>query len=206
MSPRGAYTALGAVACGLTLAGMGAWAQPRHEPPARHGSPRTDAGVTAGSPRRGTTHRDAGVDVALRPPTHGTVDTAATQRVLAAHATAAQRCYESGLAHDPTLHGRVVVRLRVEPDGTSRMDVRLVMRTEQGQLFYMQYSGVRHGPADVIAALGRGEAVDPSSYYFRIAVKFETADPGLAWLNRVVAVGVGQRPPAGPTYDVYVVR
>ena len=96
--------------------------------------------------------------------------------------------------------------LRVEADGTSRMDVRLVMRTEAGQLFYMQYSGVRHGPADVIAALGRGETVDPSSYYFRIAVKFETADPALAWLNRVVAVGVGQRPPAGPTYDVYVVR
>ena len=96
--------------------------------------------------------------------------------------------------------------LRVEADGTARMDVRLVMRTDKGQHFYMIYSGVRHGPADVIAALGRGEAVDPASYYFRIAVRFETGDAELAWLNKVVAVGVGQRPPAGPTYDVYVVR
>jgi hypothetical protein len=70
----------------------------------------------------------------------------------------------------------------------------------------MSYSGVRHGPAEVIAALGRGDAVDPASYYFRIAVKFETGDADLAWLNKVVAVGVGQRPPAGPTYDVYVVK
>lgn len=96
--------------------------------------------------------------------------------------------------------------LRSEPDGTAHMDVRLVMRTEKGQHFYMHYSGVRHGPADVIAKLGRGETVDPSSYYFRIAVRFETSDPDLAWMNKVLAVGVGQRPPAGPTYDIYVIR
>lgn len=96
--------------------------------------------------------------------------------------------------------------LRVEPDGTAHMDVRLVMRTDKGQHFYMHYSGVRHGPAEVLAKLGRGEAVDPAAYYFRIAIRFETADPELAWLNRVLGVGVGQRPPAGPTYDVYVVR
>ena len=117
----------------------------------------------------------------------------------------------AGTFEGPSLKGELVPGttadwLRVEADGTARMDVRLVMRTDRGQLFYMQYSGVRHGPAEVLAALGRGEAVDPASYYFRISVKFETAEPELAWLNRVVAVGVGQRPPAGPTYDVYVVR
>lgn len=116
-----------------------------------------------------------------------------------------------GTFEGPKLKGKLVPGttadwLRVEPDGTSRMDVRLVMQTEQGQSFYMSYSGVRHGPAEVIAALGRGEAVDPASYYFRIAVRFETGDAELAWLNKVIAVGVGQRPPAGPTYDVYVVR
>ncbi len=116
-----------------------------------------------------------------------------------------------GTFEGPSLKGELVPGttadwLRTEADGTSRMDVRLVMRTDKGQHFFMNYSGVRHGPAEVIAALGRGEAVDPASYYFRIAVKFETGDAELAWLNKVVAVGVGQRPPAGPTYDVYVVR
>ena len=58
----------------------------------------------------------------------------------------------------------------------------------------------------MLARLGAGEAVDPADYYFRIAIRFETGDAELAWLNRVLALGVGQRPPGGPTYDVYVVR
>ena len=116
-----------------------------------------------------------------------------------------------GTFEGPSLKGEVVAGttadwLRVEPDGTAHMDVRLVMRTDRGQHFYMHYSGVRTGPAEVLARLGRGEAVDPADYYFRIAIRFETSDPDLAWLNRVLGVGVGQRPPAGPTYDVYVVR
>ncbi|MDO9709312.1 DUF3237 domain-containing protein [Paracraurococcus lichenis] len=116
-----------------------------------------------------------------------------------------------GTFEGPSLKGRLVPGttadwLRVEADGTAHMDVRLVMRTEQGQTFFMHYSGVRSGPPEVLARLGRGEAVDPADYYFRIAIRFETGEPDLAWMNRVLAVGVGQRPPAGPTYDVYAVR
>ena len=48
--------------------------------------------------------------------------------------------------------------------------------------------------------------MDPSEYYFRTAIRFETGAPDLAWMNKVLAIGVGQRPPSGPTYDVYVVR
>jgi hypothetical protein len=76
----------------------------------------------------------------------------------------------------------------------------------QGQLFYMNYSGIRSGSPEVLARLGRGETADPTEYCSRIAVRFETADPELAWPNRVLGVGVGQRPPGGPTYDVHVVR
>ncbi|RAI57851.1 DUF3237 domain-containing protein [Roseicella frigidaeris] len=116
-----------------------------------------------------------------------------------------------GSFEGPSLRGEVVPGttadwLRVEPDGTAHMDVRLVMRTDKGQHFYMHYSGVRTGPPAVLAQLGRGEAVDASAYYFRVAIRFETSEPELTWLNRVLAVGVGQRPPTGPTYDVYAVR
>ena len=116
-----------------------------------------------------------------------------------------------GTFEGPALRGELVPGttadwLRTDPDGTAHMDVRLVLRTDQGGFFYMQYSGVRAGPPEILARLGRGEAVDPADYYFRIAIRFETGEPALAWLNSVLAVGVGQRPPAGPTYDVYVVR
>ena len=43
-------------------------------------------------------------------------------------------------------------------------------------------------------------------YYFRVAIRFETGAAELAWMNKVLAVGVGQRPPSGPVYDVYAVR
>jgi hypothetical protein len=33
--------------------------------------------------------------------------------------------------------------------------------------------GLRHGPPEVIAAIARGESVDPSTYYFRTTPRFE---------------------------------
>ena len=96
--------------------------------------------------------------------------------------------------------------LRVEPDGTAQMDVRLTVKAATGALIYVQYSGIRTGASEVLARLGQGEPVPPSDYYFRVAIRFETGDAQLAWLNRVLAVGVGQRPPSGPRYDVYAVR
>jgi hypothetical protein len=51
--------------------------------------------------------------------------------------------------------------------------------------------------------LARGEEVEPSEYYFRITPRFETGSAKLDWLNRIVAVGVGQRVRAGPIYDIY---
>ena len=64
---------------------------------------------------------------------------------------------------------------------------------------------VLHGPADVLARMNGGQPTDPSEYYFRTAIRFETGAPELAWMNRIIAVGVGQRPPSGPTYDVYAI-
>lgn len=115
-----------------------------------------------------------------------------------------------GTAEGPRFTGEVLPGaaadwLRVDPDGTAHMDVRLTLRSASGGLVYMHYTGIRTGAPEVLARLNAGEAVDPSEYYFRTAVRFETGAPDLAWMNRVIAVGVGQRPPSGPTYDVYAV-
>jgi hypothetical protein len=115
-----------------------------------------------------------------------------------------------GRAEGPRFKGEVLPGsaadwLRVDPDGTAHMDVRLTLRAEGGGLVYMHYSGIRTGAPEVLRRLNAGEAVDPSEYYFRTAIRFETGAPDLAWMNRILAVGVGQRPPSGPTYDVYAV-
>ncbi|KMO16755.1 DUF3237 domain-containing protein [Methylobacterium platani] len=113
-----------------------------------------------------------------------------------------------GTVAGPRLAGEVLPApagdwLRVEPDGTTHLDVRLTVRTSDGSLVSCQYTGLRAGPPEVLARLGRGEAVAPDAYYFRTALRFETGAPDLAWLTRILAVGVGQRRPEGPVYDVY---
>ena len=95
--------------------------------------------------------------------------------------------------------------LLLRPDGVLVLDVRLTLETDDAQLIYMTYRGLRHGPADVIARLNRGEAVDPASYYFRTTPVFETASAKYDWLNRVVAVATGRREASGPIYEAYEV-
>src|SRR5262249_5275282 len=65
----------------------------------------------------------------------------------------------------------------LRPDGVLEMDLRLTLRTDDGALISMRSFGLRHGPPDVIAAIGRGETVDPTTYYFRTTPRFETAHP-----------------------------
>lgn len=95
--------------------------------------------------------------------------------------------------------------LAVRPDGVTTLDVRLVLETDDSVAIGMTYRGLRHGPAEVMARLNRGEAVDPSAYYFRTAVMFETAAPKYTWLNNAFFIGTGDRKPSGPIYDVFEV-
>ena len=87
-------------------------------------------------------------------------------------------------------------------DGVTVLDVRLLLRTDDGEHIYMAYRGLRHGPADVMARLAAGEMVDPATYYFRMVPVFETASKKYEWINKIVAVGTGRREPAGPIYSV----
>jgi len=93
----------------------------------------------------------------------------------------------------------------MRPDGAAQLDVRLTLRTTDGALIGMTYRGVRHGPPSVIERLNRGEPVDPSEYYFRTAPWFETSAERYDWLNRIVALATGRRPPEGPVYEVFEV-
>jgi hypothetical protein len=88
-------------------------------------------------------------------------------------------------------------------DGALLLDARIVLRTHDEALIAMTYTGIRHGPPEVIKRLARGEAVDPGAYYFRIVPSFTSADPRYEWLNRIVAIGIGHRTASGPIYQIY---
>ena len=81
----------------------------------------------------------------------------------------------------------------VRADGVAYLDTRYTLETDDGALIYVQNRGYRHGPAEVIERLARGEATDPASYYFRTSPWFETSAPRYAWLNRTIFVGSGAR-------------
>jgi hypothetical protein len=91
------------------------------------------------------------------------------------------------------------------PDGTALANIRYTLKTDDGHLLYVQSRGVRHGSADVLERLARGEDVDASEYTFRTSTKIETAAPALDWLNKGVFIGVGARQPGAVIYETYLV-
>jgi hypothetical protein len=87
-------------------------------------------------------------------------------------------------------------------DGRAQRAPLLDLETDDGALIHMTSFGLRHGPPEVIAALARGERVDPSTYYFRTTPRVETSHPKYTFLNRLLAVSSGDRRVAGPIYTI----
>ena len=112
-----------------------------------------------------------------------------------------------GTFEGPELKGTILPGggdwLLMRADGSLQLDVRATLKTDDDALIYMTYRGYRHGPADVMQRLNKGETVNPMEYYFRIAPFFETGAEKYAWLNRIVAVGTGHRLPSGPVYEIF---
>jgi hypothetical protein len=112
-----------------------------------------------------------------------------------------------GTFEGPRLKGEVLPggmdMKTLRTDGAMRPNVRIVLKTDDGALIFMHYTGVRHGSPEVMARIARGEVVPPTEYYLRNTPSFETASPKYDWLNRIVAVGVGRRLPDHAAYDVF---
>jgi hypothetical protein len=106
----------------------------------------------------------------------------------------------------PRLRGKVVPGggdwLLLRSDAVLELDLRITLETDDGALIHMSFQGLRHGPVDVIAALGRGEVVDPARYYFRTLPRFETSAEKYAFLNRIITVSVSETRPDGAVHRI----
>jgi len=91
----------------------------------------------------------------------------------------------------------------VRADGVLDIDARYALRTADGALIRVVSQGYRHGPPEVLAALGRGEDVPPGKYFFRTVLRFETGAADLQWLNRTLAVASAQRKARQVLLEVY---
>ena len=90
-------------------------------------------------------------------------------------------------------------------DGAADIQARYTIETDTGARILVSSDGLRHGPPEVMERLARGDSVDPALYYFRTVMRFETADPSVDWLNRILALARGQREASAVRLDVYEV-
>ncbi len=78
----------------------------------------------------------------------------------------------------------------VRPDGVSELNVRVTLRTDDDQLIYLTYRGLRFTPKG-------GEL------YWRTTPIFETGAAKYDWLTKIIAVGVGKTVPGKAAYSIY---
>ncbi len=126
------------------------------------------------------------------------------------HAKYGERRYVplgAGTVEGPELNGTLVeggVDWQVQrADGVTDIAAHYVIRTRDGALVEVQSEGMRHGPAEVMARLARGEPVARDEYFFRTVVRFTTGAPAWLHLNKVLAIAVGQREATRVLLDLY---
>jgi hypothetical protein len=104
---------------------------------------------------------------------------------------------KGGSFEGPKMKGKVMAvgedwLLKID-DTTNRLDVRLVLETDDGQLIACTYSGIVHINED-------------KTSYWRITPTFQTSSKKYEWLNFIVAVGKGQFQDGSVSYEVFVIR
>lgn len=91
------------------------------------------------------------------------------------------------------------------PDGVFEFDARYLLRADDGTLIVLHNRGYRHGPADLMQRLDRGEEVEPHLYYHRFSPRFEVPIGTHDWLARTVFIGVGKRGALRSRFRYYAV-
>lgn len=94
----------------------------------------------------------------------------------------------------------------VRPDGVAELHALYDLETDDGVLVHVASRGIRHGPADVMERLARGEEVDPTRYYFRTHVTLEAPKGRYGWLNDSIYVGIGARFPSAVRIQIHRIR
>ena len=88
-------------------------------------------------------------------------------------------------------------------DGIGRVDVRVTIKTDDGELVYMTSTGVIHLSQDKLEALGSGAHIRWDEAYIRTCPLFETGAVKYAWLNGTVTIAINELAPNRVYYRVY---
>lgn len=88
-----------------------------------------------------------------------------------------------------TLRGPSGDWVRIQPNGNWKLDVRLLMVTDDNVPIYIQYSGVLRMQQGLMERIGSGEEIPGEQLYFRSAPYFEAPEGKYGWLNDILVLG-----------------
>lgn len=120
-----------------------------------------------------------------------------------------------GWAKGPNISGTFVSPggdwLRLMPSGAARLDVRAILKTDDGAVIYVSYNGIMQNSKESSERLFKGDVMTTKDFpYFIVAPTFQTSSPKYSWLNSVQAIGKLVELKSGEggyiKYDVFVIR
>lgn len=118
-----------------------------------------------------------------------------------------------GWVKGPKINGALIAGadwLRAMPDGSSRLDVRTAIKTDDGALIYISYNGIISHSKESFDRLIKGEVLTSKDHYFITAPTMQTSSEKYAWLNHVQCVGKIVEVKVGEgsfvKYDIFIVR
>jgi hypothetical protein len=119
-----------------------------------------------------------------------------------------------GTVRGPRLKGEIIAPagdwLFVMPDGSSRLDVRFTIKTDDDEFIFVEYGGIQAFTKEATDRLTKGEAINVGDGYgyFITTPRFMTTSAKYAWLNEIQAVGkmVSLQRGVAIKYDVFTVR
>jgi hypothetical protein len=85
------------------------------------------------------------------------------------------------------------------------LDARYMLALDDGTHVFVMNHAIRRGSKEDIAALVRGERVDPARIYFRCVPQFEVSNEKHQWLCESIFVGTGERAPDGVKIRIFEV-
>ncbi|HEX2796006.1 MAG TPA: DUF3237 domain-containing protein [Immundisolibacter sp.] len=91
----------------------------------------------------------------------------------------------------------------VDQGGMGRVDVRIVLETDDGANIYVTYSGFLEMNARFGQAVASRGETRFGELYLITQLRFETGNARYQWLNHTLAVGEGRVVPGGIEYQVY---
>lgn len=112
-----------------------------------------------------------------------------------------------GTVSGPLLQGRILDIgadwQTVLKNGVAELDARYAMETGDGAIIEVVSRGIRDASPEVAARISAGEAVPPSEYYMRTAIRLESGHSAYEWVNRSLFVAAGGKVGSTVTLAVY---